>query len=95
MELIPMDDEKQLEFDRNAVSPEKVGIIGECCRATIDLHAKNNSMMACSACQQIIKTFEERQGYDRYLKFCGSRNREVQLGRHNGLLVVAFHAYST
>ncbi len=95
MDLSGTDQDKSIESDRNAMSPEKIGLIGDCCRVTIDLHAKNNPMMACSGCQQIIKTFDDRPSYERYLKFCGSRNREVQLGRHKGLLVVAFHAYSS
>ena len=67
----------------------------ECCRRTIQMHAKNNPMMVCSDCKKIIKVFDNEKAYRNYQRFCQSRHRRYLatsfLGRH----VITFKNYDS
>lgn len=67
----------------------------ECCRKTIQMHAKNNPMMVCSDCKKIIKVFDNEKAYRNYQRFCQSRHRRYLatsfLGRH----VITFKNYDS
>lgn len=67
----------------------------KCCSDTIDMHGKNNPMMVCSECKQIIKCFDEEKAYRNYQRFCSSRHRKILATVYSKWWVVVFKSYDT
>ncbi|MBC7658288.1 MAG: hypothetical protein H7249_01120 [Chitinophagaceae bacterium] len=67
----------------------------ECCRRTIQMHAKNNPMMVCSDCKKIIKVFNDDKSYKNYQRFCLSRHRRFLATQFAGQHVITFKNYDS
>lgn len=67
--------------------------INHCCVTTVDALSANNSMMVCSECKQIIKTFKDERAYKNYVIFCRGRSRVIQTAFREGQWIVVYHSY--
>ena len=67
----------------------------DCCVQTIDMHAKNNPMMVCGQCKQIIKCFDDEKAFRNYKKFCLSRHRKILATQYSPWWVIVFKSYDT
>ncbi len=67
----------------------------ECCKRTINLHAKNNPMMVCAECKKIIKVFDNEKAYLNYQRFCMSRHRRFLATSFQGNRVITFKNYDS
>lgn len=67
----------------------------DCCRRTIQMHAKNNPMMVCSDCKKIIKVFDNEKAYKNYQRFCQSRHRRFLATQYAGRHVITFKDYDS
>jgi hypothetical protein len=86
---------KESEISEETHIAEHPAGILNCCRVTIDMHARNNPMMVCTHCKQIIKCFEDDRAYKNYVRFCLSRHRKIVADVYNGWLIVVFKSYDT
>ena len=67
--------------------------VSSCCLRVVDALSHINTMMVCSDCKQIIKTFREEKSYRNYLKFCQGRSRVIHTGYYKGQHLVVYHSY--
>lgn len=70
------------------------GDITSCCRSTIEQLVRDNPMMVCGECKNIIKCFQDDRSFHNYLTFCKSRRRPVVTGMVNGYWTIAFRSYN-
>lgn len=70
-------------------------IIKDCCRETMDLLSKNNPMMVCQKCKQMIKVFRSEAPFINFVRFCQSRNRTITANRYGDLWVVTYQAFNS
>lgn len=72
---------------------DDVSHINPCCLRIFESLAHINTMMVCSDCKQILKTFREEKAYRNYLKFCQGRSRVVNTGFYKDQWIVVYHSY--
>ena len=74
-------------FTKDGISP--------CCHKTMDLLAKNNPMMVCQDCKQMIKVFRSEPPFTNFVRFCHSRHRTIIAGKYRDLWVVTYQAFNS
>jgi|GEM_PF-1348755 hypothetical protein len=75
--------------------PDETPELLECCKRTIQMHAKNNPMMVCGECKKIIKVFDNEKAYRNYQRFCMSRHRRFLATHFMGRHVITFKNYDS
>ena len=69
--------------------------ISPCCQETINDLVRENPMMVCQKCRNLIKCFIDEKSFRNYIKFCQSRGRKLQAAKLGHYLIITFKNYNS